>query len=97
MRKLTLLLITILLSAMSQRLKVINIEGEVGVYGNMPHTFIAIKDKTNNKIYKIENAKDFDLIHKQNSVIYVKALLLDEDPIFKNVKRVQILKISPKD
>ena len=94
--KKTLFLLTTLtaLFGMTQKPQVVTIEGEVGVYGSVPHTFVAIKDK-NNTLYKVTNAKDFNLTKMQNQVIKIKALFLQKDPLFKNVKDIQVLEINP--
>ena len=56
---------------------IVEISGKVAVYGNEPHTFLAIK--SNNKLYKIKNPKDFNLFKMQNQTIKVKAVLIGKE------------------
>ncbi len=94
MKKILLILTTITsLFAMTQKPKVVTIKGEVGVYGSMPHTFLAIKGP-NNTLYKVVNYKDFNLTRLQNHTIKAKALILNKDKLFKNVQEVQLLELE---
>jgi hypothetical protein len=74
----------------------INIEGKVAMYGSMPHTYLAIKDNKNHKLYKIINSKDFNLINMQNRVLEVKAKILNKKvgPGFPAV--IKVIKVSKK-
>jgi hypothetical protein len=95
MKKILFLLTTLMaLFGMTQKPQVVTIKGEVGVYGSVPHTFLAIKDK-NNTLYKVTNAKDFNLSKLQNQIVEIKALFISKDPIFKDVKDVEILELNP--
>ena len=73
-------LLSILIAGMSvfamsakQNLQSITLSGKIGVYGNEPHTFIAIKDNSN-ILYRVENAKEFNLVKLQNKTVKVKAI-----------------------
>jgi len=97
MKKILLLLTTLTaLFSMTQKTEVISIKGEVGVYGSMPHTFVAIKDTQNNTIYRVHNYKDFNLTKMQNEIVEAKALLLNKSKIFKNVQLVELLELKRK-
>jgi predicted transcriptional regulator len=76
----TFLLSTASIFALSakQNLTNLTIEGKIAIYGNEPHTYIAIKDISNKKLYKIENAKDYNLQNLQNRVVKIKAIKLKE-------------------
>jgi hypothetical protein len=72
---LTLALTTLSLFAFSAKQNVQNltITGKVGVYGNEPHTYIAIKDASNT-LYRIENAKEYNLDKMQNKTVKIEAI-----------------------
>ena len=59
-----------------QNIQSLTITGKIGVYGNEPHTFIAIKE--NNKLYRIKNAKEFNLNKMQNKTVKVEAVKIKE-------------------
>jgi len=60
-----------------QNVQTITITGKISVYGNMPHTYIAIKD-LNNKLYKIENAKEYNLNNYQNKTVKIIAIKIKD-------------------
>jgi len=55
-----------------------DLEGKIAVQGSEPFAYLTIKDKKTKKSYKIENKESFDLMHKQNKVIKIKAELIKE-------------------
>ena len=65
------------MTSKQQNMPTVTLSGKVGVYGNEPHTFVAIKD-SNNQLYRIDNAKDFNLNKLQNKIIKVKAVKVKE-------------------
>jgi len=74
-------LLTLALSSISifaftakQNIENLTITGKVGVYGNEPHTYIAIKDTENNTLYQVENAKDYNLDKLQNKIVKIEAI-----------------------
>ena len=56
---------------------ILEISGKVAMYGNEPHTYLAIKS-SDNTLYKIQNPKEFNLFNMQNQNIKVKAVLLSK-------------------
>ena len=54
----------------------VEMEGRVAVKGSMPFTYLVIEDTVTHKSYKIQNSKDFDLIHQQKKIIKIKAELI---------------------
>jgi hypothetical protein len=64
-------------STKQQSMQTITINGKIGVYGNEPHTYIAIKDSSNT-LYRIENAKVYNLDRLQNKTITIKAVKIKD-------------------
>ncbi len=94
MKKVVLLLVALSsVFAMTQKPKVLFIKGEVGVYGSMPHSFLAIKDQ-NNTLYKIKNYKEFNLSKAQNQIVEAKIFLIKKHKRFKNVLEGELLELK---
>jgi len=74
---LPLLAVTALFAYTKKYTNTVTIEGKIAVYGNEPHTFLAIKDKANT-LYKVMNAKEYNLYKLQNHIIKVDAIKLKE-------------------
>lgn len=52
------------------------LQGRVAMKGSARHSYLTIYDQKTHKSYKIQNQKDFDLIHKQNKSIKLEATLV---------------------
>ena len=61
-----------------QNVQSLTLTGKIGVYGNEPHTYVAIKD-SNNNLYRIENAIEYNLYKMQNRTVKIKALKTKEN------------------
>ena len=67
------------LNAMSSKIKPqeeIFLKGKIEIYGNEPHTYMGIKTK--DAVYKIINAKDYNLQNFQNKTVKLKVKLIEE-------------------
>ncbi len=53
--------------------KTIDITGKIYVKGNEPFSGLVIEDIKDHQSYKITNAKRFDLLHKQQQTVRIKA------------------------
>jgi hypothetical protein len=64
------------LLAMTSKVKsdFITLEGKIEIYGNEPHTYVGIKTK--NSVYKIINAKKYNLQNFQNKTLKIKAKII---------------------
>jgi len=85
-----LILIGVLVFGMSKPANTVQLEGDLAVVGNEPHTYLALITK--NKEYKITNPNDFNLINLQNKHIKVKAVILNKNPMYDEIKVIKIAK-----
>lgn len=54
------------------------LEGRIAMKGSSSHAYLAIKDNTTHKSYKIQNTERFDLMAQQNKNIKLKVKLIKE-------------------
>jgi len=66
------------MTAKQQNTPTVTINGKIGVYGNEPHTFVAIKNSNSNTLYRIENAKGYNLDKLQNKTVTIKAIKIKD-------------------
>ncbi len=70
----------------------ITVEGKVSLKGSEPHTYYVIKDKKTAKLYKIINAKRFNLPQNQTVKIEAKIIKNSNSPTLPPL--IEIVKIS---
>jgi len=70
------------------------LQGRIAVKGNAPHSYLVLEDHKTHTNYKIANSQSFDLIHRQNQTVRLKAALIKEakGPGFPAV--IQVIKLE---